>query len=133
VKNVPHHIVWEELCRQWVPLGAARHPRLKEMGDWEPARRFWHGEGPEWHVVSQTLDGGCVLLGEVKWSERPVDVPKLRSLIKTLHTKGMPAVKGIRDKELLHVVFVPEVTEGTLDEIDGVHLVTGKQVLDAMR
>ena len=124
---------WEELCRQWVPLGAARHPRLKEMGDWEPARRFWHGEGPEWDVVSQTLDGRDVLLGEVKWSDRPVDVPKLRSLTKTLLTKGIPAVKGLRDKELFHVVFVPEVTEETLDEINGVHVVTGKQVLNEMR
>jgi AAA+ ATPase superfamily predicted ATPase len=124
---------WEELCRQWVSLGAAQHPRLKEMGDWEPARRFWHGEGPEWDVVSQTLDGRCVLLGEVKWSERPVDVPKLRSLTKTLLTKGIPAVKGLRDKELLHVIFVPEVTEDTLIEIDGVHVVTGKQVLNETR
>lgn len=124
---------WEELCRQWVSLGAARHPRLKEMGDWEPARRFWHGEGPEWDVVSQTLDGRCVLLGEVKWSERPVDVPQLRSLTKALLTKGIPTVKGLRDKALLHVVFVPEVTEDTLVEIDGVHVVTGRQVLNEMR
>jgi hypothetical protein len=108
---------WEELCRQWISFGAARHPRFREMGDWEPARRFWHGEGPEWDVVSQTLDGGCVLLGEVKWSERPVDVPKLRSLA----------------KKLLHVVFVPEVTEDTPVEIDGVPVVTGKQVLNEMR
>jgi hypothetical protein len=103
------------------------------MGDWEPARRFWHGEGPEWDVVSQTLDGRGVLLGEVKWFDRPVDVPKLRSLAKTLLTKGIPAVKGLRDKEVLHVAFVPEATEDTLVEIDGVNLVTGKQVLDAMR
>ena len=84
-------------------------------------------------IISQTLEGRCVLLGEVKWSERPVDVPKLRSLTKTLLAKGIPAVKGLRDKELLHVVFVPEVTEDTLDEIDGVPVVTGKQVLNEMR
>jgi hypothetical protein len=28
---------------------------------------------------------------------------------------------------------VPEVTEDTLDEIDGVHVVTGEQVLNEMR
>lgn len=124
---------WEELCRQWVSLGAAKYPRFREMGDWEPARRFWHGEGPEWDVVSQTLDGRCVLLGEVKWSERPVDLPKLRALAKTLLTKGIPPVKELRDKDLLHVVFVPEVTEDTPVEIDSVHVVTGKQVLNDMR
>jgi hypothetical protein len=84
-------------------------------------------------IISQTLEGRCVLLGEVKWSERPVDMPKLRSLTKTLITKGIPAVKGLRDKELLHVIFVPDVTEDTLVEIDGVHVVTGRQVLNEMR
>jgi len=124
---------WEELCRRWVSLGAGRHPALRAKGDWEPARRFWHGEGPEWDVVSQTLDERCVLLGEVKWSQRPFDLRKLRTLAKTLLTKGIPPVKAIRDKDLLHVVFVPEVTEGTPVEIDGVHVITGEQVLKEMR
>jgi AAA+ ATPase superfamily predicted ATPase len=124
---------WEELCRQWVSLGAAQHPAFRKMGDWEPARRFWHGEGPEWDAVSQTLDERCVLLGEVKWSQRPVDLPKLRILAKTLLTKGIPPVKGLRDKDLLHVVFVPEITKDTPVETDGVHVVTGEQVLRDMR
>jgi hypothetical protein len=103
------------------------------MGDWEPARRFWHGEGPEWDVVSQTSDGRYVLLGEVKWSERPVELPKLRTLAKTLLTKGIPPVKGLRDKDLLPVIFVPEVSEDTPLEIDGVHVVSGEQVLKELR
>jgi hypothetical protein len=124
---------WEELCRQWVPLGAAHHPAFRGTTDWEPARRFWHGEGPEWDVVSQTLDEGCVLLGEVKWSERPVDLPKLRTLAKKLLLKGIPPVKGLRDKEIIHVMFVPEVTQDTPCEIGGVHVITGEQVLHDMR
>jgi hypothetical protein len=52
-------------------------------------------KGPEWDVVSQTLDEGCVLLGEVKWSERPVDLPKLRTLAKKLLLTGTnPASKS---------------------------------------
>lgn len=123
---------WEELCRQWVSLGTARHLRFREMGDWEPAQRFWHGEGPEWDVVSQTLDKRCALLGEVKWSDRPFDLLKLRTLAKNLLTKGIPPVKGLRDKTLLHVVFVPEVVEDPPVEIDGVHVVTGEQVLSGI-
>jgi AAA+ ATPase superfamily predicted ATPase len=124
---------WEELCRQWISLGAPQNPTFRGHGGWEPARRFWHGEGPEWDAVSQTLDKRCVLLGEVKWSERAVDLPKLRTLAKTLLTKGIPPVKGLRNKDLLHVVFVPEITVNTPVEIDGVHVVTGAQVLNEMR
>jgi hypothetical protein len=80
-------------------------------------------------VVSQTLDEGVVLLGEVKWSESPVDIPKLRGLAKALLKKGIPPVKGLGDKELCHVVFVPEVTQDAPSEIDGVQVVTGDQVL----
>lgn len=124
---------WEDLCRQWVTLGAAQHLAFQEKGDWEPARRFWHGEGPEWDVVLQTLDERCVLLGEVKWSGRPFDLPKLRTLANALLAKGVPPVKGLRDKDLLHVVFVPEVTQDAPSEIEGVHVVTGDQVLSEMR
>jgi hypothetical protein len=84
-------------------------------------------------VVSQTLDERVVLLGEVKWSERPVDILKLRTLAKTLLKKGVPPVKGLRDKDLLHVVFVPEVMQDAPSKIDGVYVVTGDQVLSEMR
>ncbi len=124
---------WEELCRQWFSSGVAQDSPFREAGQWEPARRFWHGEGPEWDVVSQTLDERCMLLGEVRWSERPVDLPKLRSLAKTLLTKGIPPVKALRGKNLFHVVFVPEVTQDAPAEINGVHVVTGEQVLNEMR
>jgi AAA+ ATPase superfamily predicted ATPase len=126
-------VAWEELCRQWVTLGAVNHPAFHEAGHWEPALRFWHGKGPEWDVVSQSLDRQCVLLGEAKWSERPVDLSKLRTLAKTLLTKGTPSVKGLRDKSLLHVLFVPAVANVTNAEVSGVHLVTGEQVLNEMR
>jgi len=122
-------VAWGELCRQWVSSGPMRHHVLRESGDWEPAHRFWHGEGPEWDVVSQTVDGGRVLLGEVKWSERPMDNPRLRTMARRLLAKGIPPIKELREKGIHHVLFVPEVTGATPGEIDGVHVVTGEQVL----
>lgn len=124
---------WEELCRQWISLGPMQHNTLREAGDWEPAGRFWHGQGPEWDVVSQTLDGSHVLLGECKWSDRPVDAAKLRALAKKLMAKGVPPLKELQDKNILHVLFVPEVPPATPSEIDGVHVVTGEQLLKEMR
>ena len=71
--------------------------------------------------------------GEAKWAERPVDLTKLRILAKKLLAKGIPPVKGLVDKDLLHVLFVPEVAQGTPAEIDGVYVVTGEQVLQKTR
>jgi hypothetical protein len=126
-------VAWEELCRQWVSSESTRHPKFREMGEWEPARRFWHGSGPEWDVVSQTLNKRCVILGEVKWSVRPFDLGRLRTSAKTLIAKGIPAVKGLQNKNILHVLFVPEITENTPIEVDGVQVVTGEQILKKMR
>ena len=122
-------VAWEDLCRQWVSSGAEQHPEFQNRGDWEPARRFWQGEGPEWDVVSRTLDERCVLLGEVKWSSRAFDLPRLHALARSLLKKGVPPIKGLREKELLHVLFVPEVTQDAPREIDGVLVVTAAQVL----
>jgi len=124
---------WEELCRLWVSFGPMHHQVLREAGDWEPARRFWRGEGPEWDVISQTIDESCILLGEVKWSERPRDKTRLRTLARKLLAKGIPPIKGLREKEILYVLFVPEATGEMVEEIDGVHVVTGEQVLSEMR
>jgi hypothetical protein len=62
-----------------------------------------------------------------------MDAPKLRTLARKLLAKGIPPIKGLREKDILHVLFVPEVTGETPEEIDGVHVVTGKQVLSEMR
>lgn len=124
---------WEELSREWVSSGATTHPAFGINNDWEPARRFWHGNGPEWDVVAQSLDRRCVLLGEVKWSEHPFDLPKLHRLAKKLVTKGVPPVKGLQDRDLHHFLFVPEVAAGVPSEVAGVHVVTSEQVLGAIR
>ena len=124
---------WEELCREWVSSGAMNHPALGKDGDWEPARRFWHGNGPEWDVVSQTLDKRCMLLGEANWSEHPFDLPELRRLARKLFAKGVPPVKGLRDRDLHHFLFVPEVADEVPGEVAGVHVVTSEQVLGAMK
>lgn len=124
---------WEELCRQWVSLGPMHHQTLREAGDWVPAARFWHGQGPEWDVVSQTVDGKHVLLGECKWSDRPIEGPKLRALARQLLAKGVPPVQELQGKDILHVLFVPEVSPKTPGEMDGVQVVTGEQLLKDLR
>lgn len=56
---------WEELCRELVP-----RTRGLGGGPWGPTARWWRGHEPEWDVVSRSVDGETLLLGEVKWTGR---------------------------------------------------------------
>jgi hypothetical protein len=58
-----------------------------------------------------------------------MDNPRLRTMARKLLAKGIPPIKGLQEKEIHHVLFVPEVTGATPGEIDGVHVVTGEHVL----
>lgn len=58
--------VWESLCRAAVPRLGAR------LGaDYGPAARHWSSGGNEWDVVAASVDAGALLLGEVKWTDKP--------------------------------------------------------------
>ena len=80
---------WEELCRQSVVLSADTRSSLAHKGPWAPAARYWQGRGPEWDVVSRSLDGKRGLLGEVKWSERAFRGPSLVRLQTAFAEKGV--------------------------------------------
>ncbi|HEY0554680.1 MAG TPA: ATP-binding protein, partial [Thermoanaerobaculia bacterium] len=80
---------WEELCRHQV----ARLPAEKslgQLGPWGPASRWWHGAEPEWDLVSESLDGRRLLLGEVKWSARPFSHGTLEKELRALNAKPAP-------------------------------------------
>ena len=61
--------IWEDLARMStpsLPVGEIR---------WKPARRWWgrglDGQPMEVDLVAEDLEGKALLLGEVKWRERP--------------------------------------------------------------
>ena len=85
---------WEELCRASVgrlnpqtSLGAA--------GPWLPARRYWRGKGPEWDVVSLSLDRRRLLLGEAKWHAGEPTERMAREAYRLLLRKGLPDLPGV--------------------------------------
>ncbi|MCC7142837.1 MAG: ATP-binding protein [Candidatus Eisenbacteria bacterium] len=123
---------WEELCR-----GAVPHLSPDENGGsttWQPARRYWQGKGPEWDVVSLSVDGSSLLLGEVKWSDRPVGRRELEQIGRELAAKGVPDEAWARGKSLCHVVFVPQVERGLRRRDTAPNAaVTAKQVLRVLR
>jgi hypothetical protein len=108
---------WEELCRQSVVLAA--HTRA----------RYWQGRGPEWDVVSCSLDGKCGLLGEVKWSERAFRRVELVQVADSLRGKGVPPVLT-KVPEIVYCVFVPKVEDGAR-ALDGMLVVDAAAVAAA--
>ncbi len=96
---------WEELCRRAVPrLGAEAldDPAVS----WGPAGRYWRGAGPEWDVVALSEDRQRLLLGEVRWHDRPVSHAVLEQAHRDLVAKGRPPVGSGRE-QVVHAVFVP--------------------------
>ena len=120
---------WEELCRQSVVLAANSRAPLNRKGPWLPAGRYWQGRGPKWDVVSRSLDGKYGLLGEVKWSERPIRGVKLRRVADELRRKGVPPALS-KISEIVYCVFVPRSKDGAT-EIEGMSIVDAKAVAAA--
>ncbi|MCP3961646.1 MAG: ATP-binding protein [bacterium] len=108
---------WEELCRKRLPH-LDRSTSLAKLGPWGPAARWWRGQMPEWDVVSESLDGKRLLLGEVKWRGRPFDQATLARPSQELAAKPEPALpKKYAGREAVRVLFVPE-TEGEIEDTD---------------
>ncbi len=97
---------WEELCRRCV---AHLHPgtSLAAAGPWHPARCYWRGKGPEWDVVSLSLDRRKLLLGEVKWHSAEATDRVVRDAYRGLLRKGLPDVHGVDDMKVVYALFMP--------------------------
>jgi AAA+ ATPase superfamily predicted ATPase len=119
---------WEDLCRQRLPkLEAAASSEARSP--WGSASRWWKGSAPEWDVVSESLDGENLLLGEVKWSSRPFSPETLTRHARELAAKPAPILGGRhRGLEPVRVLFVPEIA-GARPELPGVHLLTAAELL----
>jgi uncharacterized protein len=108
---------WEDLCRGGVPkLGPAGE--IGARGPWKPASRWWKGNEPEWDLVSESLDGRSLLLGEVKWSARPYGAKALARARAELAARPRPALPTRFDgHEMVRALFVTEIEPGA--QLDG--------------
>jgi AAA+ ATPase superfamily predicted ATPase len=123
---------WEEVCRMAIAGLAQVKPQLRRYGAWMPGGRFWCGNGPEWDVVSRTVDGKALLLGEVKWSERPFPPADLKRLATALVAKGVPPVATAHPQRILHALFVPRA-QATPELLGAVQVIQAEDVLPCLR
>lgn len=121
---------WEDLCRACVPFLHKTDSPLGAPGPWMPARRYWRRGEPEWDVVASSLDGEHLLLGEVKWLEKPADAGTLRAVAAELEANGAPAVVR-RPKNIIRAVFVPQV-RGSVRSLASAHAVDCRTVLSCL-
>ncbi len=95
---------WEDLCRECVSYLS----QTLGTEQWMPAGRYWHGDEPELDVVSRSLDGSGLLLGEAKWISTPADRRAVDAVYGELLSKGIPRVGQPAGVRVIHAVFVPE-------------------------
>ncbi len=120
---------WEELCRQRLPRLRRGHP-IERLGPWGPASRWWHGNKPEWDVVSQSLDGKRILVGEVKWSPGSMSQTRLEREVDLLNKKLLPSLPGsMSELEVTRVLFVSSLESGATKRLRGVRIVDGAGLL----
>lgn len=80
---------WEELCRDTLP----------RLGAWSPASRWWRGNEHEWDVVSESLDGSTLLLGEARLRASQADVDRFLA---------RPLPPFARDRKIVRAMFVAD-------------------------
>lgn len=120
---------WEVLCRSAVPRLQAL-PGLEVSSPWLPAGRWWRGNDPEWDVVSCTADQRISLVGEVKWSAKPMEEAELEKIAQVMH--GRPLPPNLPQKTL-RAIFIPKSASGKSVTRSGVRIVESDAVLNVMQ
>lgn len=120
---------WEELCRSRVPV-LQQPVALARSGPWGPAGRWWQGNQAEWDIVAESADGKRVLLGEAKWSKKPLSAGSLATEVRQLLARPAPELPAKYSRhEVVRALFVPELAaEARTSHTDCV-IVTGQDLL----
>lgn len=121
--------IWEELCLQ----GVSKIKNLAGINHWMPAKRFWKGNGPEWDIVSQSVDKKALLLGEAKWIEGPVTEKFIQEVIANLLQKGIPDLQINEGSEIKYCIFVPELPDKKVNYRSNIFLIDAGMIIESMR
>lgn len=130
-RNCREHVfaaAWEEIARSVVVKHNGLAELAGECGYWLPSSRWWHGESPEWDVVSVNGDGTRTLLGEVKWSEDPFSNKEIKELVHRIKMRKTPV--GLSSGDIQYVLFLSSIEAKSLsnEESGGVKILTAKDV-----
>ena len=127
-KDLAAH-AWEDLCRERVHRISST-TALGKLGPWGTAARWWKGDAAEWDLVAESMDGRRLLLGEVKWSAKPLTDRALQRGAGALAAKPMPDLSShYSELEPVRALFVPEIRTGTPKRSGDIIVVTAADML----
>jgi hypothetical protein len=94
------------------------------------AYRWWRGERPEWDLVSEALEERRILLGEAKWSSRPMSRASIERACRLVASKPAPELPSkYAGHDEIRCLMVPEVTKGVPRMHAGVWIVRGTELI----
>lgn len=93
---------WEDICRRAVPYLTWQEHAFGH------ANRYWHSSGPEWDILSESIDGKTLLIGEAKWITKMPSNAWILKTIEELKNKGIPPVNRHPKAHFVYVLFIPE-------------------------
>lgn len=116
---------WEDLCRLAAPHLHRGDNALAKLGPWLPAQRYWRGNDPEFDLVSRSLDGRRLLVGEVKRSASGAN-------IRIGLRPGMEALPGAAKCEIVPALFLPNA-DAAAGANPAVGVVDAKSIFGVLR
>jgi uncharacterized protein len=118
---------WEELCRQSMPI-------LSEQWNviFKPPGRYWEGKGFEWDLISESIDGSYLLIGEAKWTAKNPTAKWIHEMIQELKNKGIPPIFRSPKITPRYVLFVVEKPRGLVLPSDTM-VIDAKDVIHVLR
>lgn len=121
--------IWEDLCRK----AFLNLPELKKE-TWLPPARYWQGKGPEWDIVSTSLDNNSILIGECKWFTGKVSKVLIQKTIQQLIKKGIPPLSKTPFKHTYYFLFIPEIPQGKIDfDNNNISLIDAKTIIQNIK
>lgn len=118
---------WEKLC-----LKAFKKLSGLPEGVWNEPARYWRGNGPEWDLITTTLDNESIVIGECKWRAGRIDLQWIRETIYKLFQKGTPKGLNFKENNIYYYLFIPEAPKDSFYFDEHIRVIDADEVISCL-
>lgn len=120
-------MTWEELSRRVVPHLS------EDLGSlYGQAGRYWHGQGPEWDILAESMNKKSLFIGKAKWIEKAPSENWILKVVDDLKSKGLPSIRHNLQAKIVYGLFIP-VKPKKISLPNNVKLFDAEDILNALR